>query len=212
MIHVVSSRNRAAYESEILDHYRIRHDIYVGERKWMALARPDGLERDQFDNEDAIYVLAIDQGQVVGGSRLVPSLKPHLLSEVFPHLAGGAVPRGPDIFEWTRVHVIKPRREGRNRGRTTGMVFCGILEYCLRAEITALSALVEMWWLPHFQEMGWTIRPLGLPVLIEGEWSIAVLLPVDEQVLASTRRFFDIAGAALVQAPADTREIAAVLS
>jgi acyl-homoserine lactone synthase len=212
MIHVVSSRNIAAYEIEMLEHYRIRHDIYVRERKWMALAKPDGLERDQFDTDDAIYVLAIDQGQVVGGSRLVPSLKPHLLSEVFPHLADGAVPRGPDILEWTRVHVVKARREGRNRGRVAGMVFCGILEYCLQSDVSALSALVEMWWLPHFQEMGWTIKPLGLPVLIEGEWSIAVLLPIDQQVLDSTRRFFDIDGAALVRVPVEAPETVAVLS
>jgi acyl-homoserine lactone synthase len=194
----------------MLDHHRIRHDVYVGERKWMQLAKPDGLERDQFDTDDAIYLLAIDQGQVVGGSRLVPTLKPHLLSDVFPHLVYGDVPRGPGIFEWTRVHVIKSRREGRNRGKTAGMVFCGIAEYCLQAEIIALSALVEMWWLPHFHEMGWTVKPLGLPELIEGEWSIAVLLPVDERVLEATRAFFDIECPALVQSPSVTREIAAV--
>jgi acyl-homoserine lactone synthase len=194
MIHIITSQNRNNYRAALEQHFRIRHDIYVGERKWMQLAKPDGLERDQFDTEEAIYLLAIDRGKVIGGSRLLSSLKPHLLSEVFPHLALKDIPRGPNIYEWTRVHVIKERREGRNRGLALGNIFCGILEYCLANEIVALTAIVEMWWLPHFHEMGWTLKPLGMPELISGEWSTAVLLEVNEATLASTRAMFDITG------------------
>lgn len=190
MIHVVTYQNRSSYASEIEEHFRIRHDIYVTERKWMKLARADGRECDQFDNEDAIYFLAIDGKTVIGGSRLVPSLKPHLLSEVFPQLALKGVPRHDDIFEWTRVHVVKERREGRNRGQALGEIFCGIIEYCLANGINALTAIVEMWWLPHFHEMGWRLEPLGLPELIEGEWSAAILLHVDADALESSRQMF----------------------
>jgi acyl-homoserine lactone synthase len=141
---------------------------------------------------DAIYFLFEENGKVIGGSRLISSLKPHLLSEVFPRLAQKGVPRGQDIYEWTRVHVIKERREGRNRGIVLGKLFCAILEYGLAHEISALTAVVEMWWLPHFHEMGWTLRPLGLPELISGEWSVAVILDVDERSLESTRSMFGI--------------------
>jgi len=44
-----------------------------------------------------------------------------------------------------------------------------------------------MWWLPRFHEMGWTVEPLGLAELISGEWSVAVMFPIDAKVLASTR-------------------------
>lgn len=108
MIHIVTSENRGDYASEIEQHFRIRHNIYVGERKWMALARPDGHECDQFDNDDAIYVLVIDGGTVIGGSRLMPSLKPHLFSEVFPRLALNGVPKSPDIFESTKRYLPLP--------------------------------------------------------------------------------------------------------
>ncbi len=87
MIHIVSAANAAAYDWALEQDFRLRHEIYVGERKWMDLAKPDGRERDQFDTPDAIYLFAIEGGKVLGGSRLVPSLKPHLLSEVFPTLA-----------------------------------------------------------------------------------------------------------------------------
>lgn len=192
MIHIVTSANRADYEPQIENDFRIRHDIYVGERKWMNLAKPDGRECDQFDNDDAIYLLAIEGQKVVGGSRLIPTLKPHLLDEVFPHLAQKGVPRAHNIYEWTRVHVIKERREGRNRGVALGSLFCGVLEYCLAREVVALTALVEMWWLPHFHEMGWTLDPLGLPELINGEWSIAISLSIDRRTLETTREMFGI--------------------
>jgi acyl-homoserine lactone synthase len=200
MIHVVSADNRHAYQSEMLEHFRIRHDVYVGERKWTNLARPDGLERDQFDNDDAVYLLAIDNGHVVGGSRFVPTLKPHLLSEVYPHLIHGELPRAPDIWEWTRVFVVKSRREGRNGGRIAGQVYCGIAEFCLRNGISALTVLIEMWWFPIFQEIGWPLRPLGLPELLDNEWAVPVIMPMAESVLASTRAFYGIDGSVLVEA------------
>lgn len=188
MIHVVHSGNRHSYSEHLRTHHKLRHDIYVEERGWTELARADGLERDQFDTDRATYVLAIDVNEVIGGSRLVPSLEPHLLSEVFPHLAAvRGLPRAPDIFEWTRMFVIKERREGRNMGLTAGKVICGVLEHSLAQGITALTAIIEMWWLPRFHEMGWTIKPLGLPELISGEWSVAVMFPIDVKVLASTR-------------------------
>jgi acyl-homoserine lactone synthase len=51
---------------------------------------------------------------------------------------------------------------------------------------------VEMWWLPHFHEMGWTLDPLGLPELINGEWSIAISLSIDRRTLETTREMFGI--------------------
>jgi len=156
MIHIVTAANRRAYGAELAQHFRLRHDIYVAERGWKELARPDGLERDQFDNDDATYVLAVDDNRVIGGSRLIPTLKPHLLSEVFAGLAAvRGVPRGDDIVEWTRMFVVKERREGRNIGRTAGTVICGVLECCLDEGVEALTALIEMWWLPRFHDMGW---------------------------------------------------------
>jgi acyl-homoserine lactone synthase len=74
MIHVVTGANRHLYEPELLAHFRLRYEIYVVERNWTNLAHPDGLERDQFDNEDATYILASENGQIIGGSRLVPTI------------------------------------------------------------------------------------------------------------------------------------------
>lgn len=191
MIHVVTSANRHFYEPELLTQFRLRHEVYVAERNCKELERADGLERDQFDNPVAAYILAIDKGEIVGGSRLIPTTHPHLLSEVFPQAA--------DTYEWTRMFVIKSRREGRTMGgQTRGMVICGVLEHCLDNGIDGLTALVEMFWLPLFHAMGWKLIPLGPPELISGEWSVAVKMPIDKTTLESTRAFHGITGRAIV--------------
>jgi acyl-homoserine lactone synthase len=87
MIHVISAVNRHRYEDVLDQHFRMRHEIFVEERKWEALRKPDGREIDAYDNEDAIYLLALENRRVLGGCRLHPTTKPTMMSEVFPHLA-----------------------------------------------------------------------------------------------------------------------------
>jgi acyl-homoserine lactone synthase len=106
MIHVVQRDNREIYRRQIEEQFRIRHRVYVEERKWMALAKPDGREVDQFDTDDAVYLLALEDDRVIGGTRLVPTLSPHLMADVFPFLANvEGIQRGPDIVEWTRMLI-----------------------------------------------------------------------------------------------------------
>ncbi len=200
MIHVVAAANRHLFENELLDYFRVRHEIFVGERGWHQIARPDGLERDQFDDDHAVYILGIDKSRVYGGARLVPSVRPHLLSEVFPHLASErGVPQEAGIFEWTRIFVVKERREGGNAGRTAGTIICGLVEFCLDEGIYALSGVIDAWWLPRFHDMGWTINPLGLPELVDKDWVVAVMMPIDERTLETTRKFHGIEAPVLVR-------------
>ncbi len=67
MIHAITALNRHLYEDVIEQHFRIRHDIFVEERRWQTLRKPDGREIDSYDNEDAIYLLALEDRRVVGG-------------------------------------------------------------------------------------------------------------------------------------------------
>jgi len=67
VIHVVTAENRALYEREMREFHRLRHDIYIGERKWQGLRSTDGLEYDDFDTDQATYFVAIEHDRVVGG-------------------------------------------------------------------------------------------------------------------------------------------------
>jgi acyl-homoserine lactone synthase len=193
MIHIINAENRHMYEDALREHHRIRHQIYIEERSWRGLQCRDGMEFDDFDTTFMTYALAMDGERVVGGARLFPTLRPHMLETVCPQLADvKGIPRGPSIYEWTRLFIIPSHRDGRYGGAVSGRIFCGCIEYCLREGIDQLSLVFEGWWLPRIQSWGWKLTPLGLPGLIDGEWWIAALVDVNEHMLAATRSFFKI--------------------
>ncbi|HEX8663610.1 MAG TPA: acyl-homoserine-lactone synthase [Beijerinckiaceae bacterium] len=183
-IHVVTCDNRHAYRTEIERHHALRHDVFVGERGWTALERPDGRDVDAYDDHNAVYLLAIDGERVVGGQRLYPTVLPHMMSEVFPYLASRrGVPRAPDVFEWTRYFVVKERRVGR----TDCMLLAGLQQFCLEEGIAEVTAVVETWWLPRWQQAGFRARPLGLPAMVEGQPTLAVAVEISQESLAAVR-------------------------
>jgi acyl-homoserine lactone synthase len=191
MIHVVDAGNRHLYGAELEQHFRIRHQIYVGERKWMALERSDGREVDQFDNEDATYLLALENGRVIGGTRRVPKLGPHWRADVFPFLADvRGLQRGSDIVEWTRIFVVPERRGGDSKVLHT--VLAGMFEHCLANDIAAITVVMETWWMPRFLELGWEVRPLGLPTMIDGMNCVGTIITVSEEAYRRTLAFKDI--------------------
>jgi acyl homoserine lactone synthase len=82
---------------------RYRHRIFVEQLGW-DIPRSDGMEFDQFDRDDTVHVVAHDStGEVSAYSRLLPTVKPYLLAEVFPQLMDGqSLPRSDDTWELSR--------------------------------------------------------------------------------------------------------------
>jgi acyl-homoserine lactone synthase len=197
-IHAVAAGNRHLYADAIEQHHRIRHDIYVGERKWTDLARPDGREVDQFDTEKAVYLLAMEGDRVVGGSRLVPTLEPHLMSEVFPELANvRGLPRAADIFEWTRIFVVPAKREGGRLCRAAGIIYCGILEFCLVSGVQQISVVCEAYWIPRLLALGWNPQLLGVPIVKDGMTVVGITCDMTDEALRRTRAIYDVRGSVM---------------
>jgi acyl-homoserine lactone synthase len=179
-IHVVQRDNRHLYETYFDPYFRLRHDIYVKQRKWMALDRPDGREIDQFDTEDAVYLFCLDRGQLIGAMRALPTVSLTLMSDVFPYLAVRGPIQRPDVYELSRVFVI-PERRGEHAGpRIEMLLLTAIMEYGISIGLTGFSIVLESWWLPRFERCGWRAHPLGLPQMIDGMSVLAVLVDCDE--------------------------------
>jgi acyl-homoserine lactone synthase len=115
VIHIVTPDNESFYRDEMEQAYHLRHQVFVKEMGWHNLAKPDGREIDQFDNKHAVHMLYIEEGKVLGYQRMLPSTRPHLLSEVMPELCEVERPVGAHIWEWTRFCVARERRE-KSRG------------------------------------------------------------------------------------------------
>ncbi|RXG93474.1 GNAT family N-acetyltransferase [Bradyrhizobium zhanjiangense] len=184
MIHVISAVNRHLYEDVLEQYFRVRHEIFVEERKWEALRKPDGREIDSYDNEDAVYLLALENRRVLGGSRLYPTTRPTMMSEVFPHLAAvRGCPSDPLVWEWSRFFVSRERRDGAFNLQ----LMAAAQEFCLDQGIERLCLVMETWWLPRFNDIGFIVTPLGLPALVENSWTMAATIEVRQESLDVVR-------------------------
>lgn len=180
MIQIISGEGLQRHAALLEEQHRIRHQIFVGERGWSALARADGHESDAYDTSETIYVLAVEEARVVGGFRLNPTTSPHMISEVFPHLVEGTIPSGPTILEGSRFFIVR-----ESRGSKTYLeLMASAQDYCLKNGITHMTLVIEMWWLPRFLEMEFLVKPLGLPQLIDNVTTAAIIIEISEHSLA----------------------------
>lgn len=199
MLYVIDRRNRQYYQAQLEEMFRIRHRIYVEQRKWKALEKADKREIDQFDTEEARYLLEIDQhGSVQGGVRLTPTIHYGLMRDVFPHLVErGSVPAGENILEMTRYFLTTEPTERGERRRRSGQILCAMFEYGIAAGVESFSLVCDAFFLPTMLECGFQITHLGLPQPYDEGVCIAVLFSCDAKVLASTAKARGVTGPAL---------------
>ena len=191
MIDLVTAENQQFYREELEQMRCLCRKFHARERHWHGL---DGSEADHSDIDAAIYLLAIENGhRVVGGSRLIPTSNPTLLSEVFPHLATvRSLPRSHRIYEWSGSFVVPERRESHVISPVASALSCAVQEYCLSRGIEQISIVTETCWLPRLLELGWNPVPLGLPEAVGDESIIAILCDVSEAVQAATRAVWGV--------------------
>ena len=185
---LATKRNERLFEEA----YRLRHRVFVEQKQWEALRRPDGREIDQFDTEDAINIFGVENSKVVGYSRLLPTTKPNLLSEVYPWLAYRPIPSSPSIYEWTR-YCVEPEKRGERAIDSLGSALLyGVMAYAFNEGIEALSMQTEPNWVIRMGSFGFGVDALGIPQPIDGEDVIALTVTLSERGLAKCRRMLRV--------------------
>lgn len=199
MIEVITRENRHEYNTEMEQMFRQRHRVFVEQLKWDLPLAAGGLERDQFDTEDAIYLLSLDhQGNVNGSKRILPTIKPHLMSELFPHMVTGEIPRGNHIWESSRS-CISP--DCRDSG-IIGELFLAMVEVGLALSIQQIIFVSSMAFYPTILHAGWGVVPLGLPEPDgTGQENIAAYLTINPVSLHNMRRNYQTHHSVLHQLP-----------
>lgn len=106
-MHLIADVSARLPHAVIRGQAQYRHKVFVQTLHWNLPCR-DGIESDQFDRQDTVYVVALDDDdEVVGTARLLPTTRPYLLSEVFPGLLGGQPPPcSPEVWELSRFAAV----------------------------------------------------------------------------------------------------------
>ncbi|CAN7696761.1 acyl-homoserine-lactone synthase [Mesorhizobium sp. LjRoot246] len=182
MLLVVTAQNAEEYQAELDQAFRLRHKVFVEEKGWTDLRREDGREMDRFDDAHAVHMLFSVEDRVVGYQRMLPSTRPHLLSEVLSDLCEGERPAGANIWEWTR-YCVEPqfRERGRMLSPVANALLSGIVEWGLGSGIDTIIIEMNPLWLLRLVQLHFRVTPLGLPKLIGGEETVAVTARFDER-------------------------------
>lgn len=201
-VHVVHANNRRLYLDEIEAMHRHRYELFVEERGWRALESPDRLDVDEFDNEHATYLIAIDdEGVVMGSGRLIPSWRPNMLKNLFPEYCDGPVPVGPGIWEWSR-HATPCSSVSKTKIlRTQHVLNIAVIEFGLLRGMTHVYGLLEADLMPWTAKLGWKSQLLGPPRHYGEGHAVASISPIEIEHLNQLRSEARIDEAILIEAP-----------
>lgn len=83
MIKLITPENFNYYKLEMYSLFKARYEVFYLKNKW-ELNVKDGLETDEFDHDEAYYLINLNhQGQVIGGVRLISTASFHMFDTAF---------------------------------------------------------------------------------------------------------------------------------
>jgi acyl homoserine lactone synthase len=157
---------------------RFRHRVFVEMLGWELQTR-DGLELDQFDRADTVYVAARNEhGAVVGIARLLPTTRPYLLRDVFPQLLHEQpLPCTSAVWELSRFAAVdfdstRTTPVSQAAAQVSSPVAVGLLREAMRvaAELGAerLITVSPLGVERLLRKAGFRAHRAGPPIVVEG--------------------------------------------
>lgn len=171
--------------------YRLRADVFGGRLEWDVTVT-DGGERDQYDDLNPTYILAVSVGnKVVGCARLLPAVGPTMLELTFPQLlSDGSLNANSAMIESSRFCVDTTLPVGRGGGQlhlATLTMFAGIIEWSMTNGYDRIVTATDLRFERILNRAGWPMARLGEPVAIGNTVAIAVTLPADQESFDQVR-------------------------
>jgi acyl homoserine lactone synthase len=200
MLHQLTTRSlRDLADDSRVQMHRLRTEVFRDRLGWDVKVTDDGLEVDEFDAvPSAHYILATSaEGTVDACWRLLPTLGPNMLRDVFPQLLHGqAAPAAADVWELSRFAVASDRL-GADESAGTHQIGFGELSVALMAEstrfaqemgiaryVTVTTAAIER----MLRKQGVNVHRLGPPIRIGSVLTVACFIEIDEMTLRALGR------------------------
>ncbi len=195
MVEVVGTGRHGGPREILAAMHADRKSVFVDRLGWDVPVVDGCFEIDEFDDAHAVYLIATMPGTVLhlGSVRLLPTTRRHLLGDLFPILVDGEVPRGPDIFEITRLCTSPLLADRQAHKGIREHLAMALFEYALTTGIRAYTMTTHLACLPQLLATGWDVEPLGLPKTVGGESLGALQVNVNPETLQRFRARFALA-------------------
>lgn len=160
--------------------HRLRGRVFKERLDW-DVSVSDGLEIDQYDTFKPTYLLAVEQDEVVGCVRLLPTTGRNMLADTFPVLLDGhAAPKATRIWESSRFCVdTKSVAASAQNGlrEATFLLFAAMIEWGQQRDLEAIATVTDLRMERILRRAGWHLDRLGAPRQIGATRAVAGLLP-----------------------------------
>ena len=180
--------------------HRLRGRVFKERLDW-DVSVSGGLEIDQYDTYRPTYLLALEQGEVVGSVRLLPTTGPNMLADTFPVLLDGhAAPKAARIWESSRFCVdtknVATTAENGLR-EATFLLFAAMIEWGQQCDLQAIATVTDLRMERILRRAGWHLDRLGTPRQIGATKAVAGLLPITNDALGAIRAAGKISGSVI---------------
>lgn len=174
-----------------LDMYRLRFQMFRERLNW-DVDTEDGLEFDEYDDLDPHYLIAKDEQMICGCWRILPTIGPNMLRDVFPELlAGLPAPCGEDIWELSRFAVNRQRVDGFGFSRLPLSMMAHTVRFARSQGVNQLVTVTTTALERLLKHAGLAPRRMGPALQIGVERTVALAFDLDaamESALAGAAR------------------------
>ena len=205
MVFIANAENRCLFGPDLEEMHRQRKVVFVDGAGWQVPVMADR-ETDAYDRTDTLYLLAKDQpdGRLLASARLLTTMAPHLMSDLFAAACRDGVPRGPTIWEVSRFCTAPVIRDRARRLKLLWDMICAVMETALVYGIDQVVFVANRALLPLTMGCGWDARPLGATLPDSRDEMTAVIAAITPAGLRRIRERFSVPAPAIrlpVRAP-----------
>lgn len=193
MIIIINAENRRLFEADLVQMYRQRKTVFVDRAGWNIPVIADQ-EIDCYDRPDTVYLIAKEDldGPPLASVRLLPTMRPHLMCDLFPAACRNSPPRGPTVWEVSRF-CTTPDLSGRGiRLALLWEIICGIMETALLFGIEQVIFVANRALLPLALTCGWEVRKLGDTLPDENDEVTAAAATISVAGLRRVRQYHGV--------------------
>lgn len=181
--------------------HRLRYRVFRDRLNW-DVSVSGYMEVDAYDALEPTYIIAVDEGTVVGCARLLPTTGPTMLANTFQALLGSyPPPRSDKIFESSRFCVDTSASDNVTAvglRDATFSLLAGVLEWGLSQDQEAVVTVTDVRFERILRRAGWPLERFAPPVQIGTTKALAGCLPISESALMNVREIGQFRGPVLM--------------
>lgn len=169
--------------------YRFRAEMFYNRLGWEVNVEED-MEIDEFDEIDPVYFISRShRNKVQGCTRVLPTLGPNMLRDVFPQLLRGErMPEDPAVWEVSRFAVIPDGYTGTDQASSHPITFNLLRDaakFACENGITHYVAVTSVAFERLLKRLGLSMRRFGdgKSTMVGKVRSVACWIHVDSQTL-----------------------------